>query len=56
VFTSAQSAIAQAGRVAAVAPYRPTGYLRCFQPEKPMPLIQVDMFEGRTPEIKREFV
>ena len=21
-----------------------------------MPLIQVDMFEGRTPEIKREFV
>jgi 4-oxalocrotonate tautomerase len=52
----ALSAIAQAGRVAALAPYRLSGYLWCFQAEKPMPLIQVDMFEGRTPEIKREFV
>jgi 4-oxalocrotonate tautomerase len=48
--------MAQAGHVAAVAPYRPSGYLRCFQAERTMPLIQVDMFEGRSPEIKREYV
>jgi 4-oxalocrotonate tautomerase len=42
--------------VPALAPALPTGYLSCFHAEKPMPLIHVEMFEGRTPEIKREFV
>jgi 4-oxalocrotonate tautomerase len=40
----------------ALAPGWPTGYLSCFHVEKTMPLIHVEMFEGRTPEIKREFV
>jgi len=40
----------------ALAPGQPSGYLQRFYPEKKMPLIQVDMFEGRTQETKREFV
>lgn len=40
----------------ALAPGPPADYLLHFCPEKNMPLIHVEMFEGRTPEIKREFV
>jgi 4-oxalocrotonate tautomerase len=53
---AAQPPIIQAGPFRAVAPDPPTGYLWCFNAEKTMPLIHVEMFEGRTPEIKREFV
>src|SRR3972149_6025097 len=52
----AQPAAVAAGRSSAVAPDPATGYLPHFHVEKTMPLIQVDMFEGRSPEIKREFV
>jgi 4-oxalocrotonate tautomerase len=40
----------------ALAPDPPAGYRPRFLVEKTMPLIHVEMFEGRTPEIKREFV
>jgi 4-oxalocrotonate tautomerase len=44
------------GHFLALAPALPTGYLSCFHVEETMPLIHIEMFEGRTPEIKREFV
>jgi len=48
--------LSRAPAVPALAPAFPSGYLACFHAEKTMPLIHVEMFEGRTPEIKREFV
>jgi 4-oxalocrotonate tautomerase len=39
-----------------LAPGLATGYLSRFCAEKTMPMIHVEMFEGRTQEIKREFV
>jgi 4-oxalocrotonate tautomerase len=48
--------LARAFCVAALAPGVPAGYLSLFHTEKAMPLIHVELFEGRTPDIKREFV
>jgi 4-oxalocrotonate tautomerase len=48
--------LAPRGRLPALAPVLPAGYLSSFQAEATMPLIHVEMFEGRTQETKREFV
>jgi 4-oxalocrotonate tautomerase len=48
--------LAPRGRFPALAPALPAGYLSRFHAETTMPLIHVEMFEGRTQETKREFV